>query len=288
MNYSDFLKTRIVNRSGLIQIFLPLFYVVLLLLYLPLFVATTHAHKCGSSPIEIDVDETVTWQITADVLETKTTYTPGTYDSHVVLITPNIEFSGFHGVFTITGLTAGTTSFSVPWVNNEGTGGSGTCTVSITVKSLTTGGGSSANYVYSAYAKDPINTYTGELYDSYSPDLNLGGPIPLFFRRYYASGLKDDGVTGNMGDNWLHNFEWTMTLSGTNATIISNKGRNITFSKNSTSWDLTGKTDIVYQLDENSGVFTLLDPRNWPMYKFDASGLLTGIEDGKGNDHTRT
>jgi len=133
---------------------------------------------------------------------------------------------------------------------------------------------------------DPVNTFTGELFNQFPPDLDLGSPMPLSFSRYYASGLLNANIIGSMGDNWRHNFEWTLSVNGTVATITSNKGRSITFSDNGASWDLTGKTDIVYQLDENAGVFTLLDPRSQLLYTFNASGQLTDIEDGKGNVHT--
>ncbi len=143
-----------------------------------------------------------------------------------------------------------------------------------------------ANIVSSGTDADPVNTYTGELFDSYSPDLNLGGPMTLFFSRYYASGLKDAGVTGNMGGNWRHNFEWTMTLRGTKATIISNKGRNIIFTNNGASWDLIGKTDVPFQLVTRSSDFVLYGPGTERLYTFDSSGRLGKIEDGKGNAHT--
>ena len=143
-----------------------------------------------------------------------------------------------------------------------------------------------ADVVSSGDDRDPINTYTGELFDNYSPDLNLGGPMPLFFSRYYASGLKNLGVTGNMGDNWRHNFEWTMTLYGIDATITSTKGRSIYFSKYGTSWDLTGKTDVPFQLAASGSDYVLYEPGTEHLYTFDSSGKLTKIEDGKGSTHT--
>ncbi len=145
-----------------------------------------------------------------------------------------------------------------------------------------------ADVVSSGDDRDPINTYTGELFDSYSPDINLGGPMPLFFSRYYASGLNNLGVTGNMGDNWRHNFEWKMTIFGTDANITSNKGRSIYFSNNGTSWNLTGKADVPFQLAANGSDYVLYEPGTEHLYTFDSSGKLTKIEDGKGNTHTLT
>ncbi len=41
----------------------------------------------------------------------------------------------------------------------------------------------------SGQSNDPVNTYTGALFFHEPPDLELGGPLPLTFQRYYASGL---------------------------------------------------------------------------------------------------
>jgi len=145
-----------------------------------------------------------------------------------------------------------------------------------------------ANYNTSGTSDDPINTYTGELFKQYPPDINLGGPKSLYFVRYYASSLLSANISGSMGGNWRHNFEWTLTNTGTDISIVNHKGRFIQFTQNESTWDLTGKTDIVYQLDETAGVFTLLDPCNRHMYTFNASGQLSQIEDGRGNMHTLT
>jgi hypothetical protein len=64
-----------------------------------------------------------------------------------------------------------------------------------------------ANHVTSGTDNDPISLLNGELFDLSSPDLALGGPLPLVFQRYYAAFLEQDGlITGKLGNNWLHNF----------------------------------------------------------------------------------
>ena len=147
---------------------------------------------------------------------------------------------------------------------------------------------SAAQHDYSGTSDDPINTFTGELFKQYSPDLNLGGPMPLTFNRYYASGLKASGVSGSLGANWLHNFEWSLSVQGNNATITSNKGRSITFSDNGGSWDLTGTMNIPFQFVESGADFVLYNPNIDRLYTFDSAGALIKIEDGKGNTHTLT
>jgi len=63
---------------------------------------------------------------------------------------------------------------------------------------------------------DPIAVATGELFDaSIPPDLALGGPLPLEFRRSYGSLLNTaNGVASRLGNNWVHNFEWLLTVNG--------------------------------------------------------------------------
>ncbi|UCG56420.1 MAG: hypothetical protein JSU70_16350, partial [Phycisphaerales bacterium] len=147
-------------------------------------------------------------------------------------------------------------------------------------------GDSADNNDTSATDADPVNTFTGELFNQFVPDIDLGGPMPLFFARYYASGLLNANITGSLGNNWRHNFEWTLTYVGTDVYIVNHRGRLIQFSQNGPAWDLAGKTDIVYQLSEAGGTFTLLDPRSEQLYTFNPNGQLTSIADGKGNVHS--
>jgi len=140
----------------------------------------------------------------------------------------------------------------------------------------------------SASSNDPVNTFTGELFKQFDPDINLGGPMPLLFARYHASGFKQTGIIANLGANWRHNFDWKLSMIGTSVNIVNDQGRTIQFVQNGLAWDLVGKTDIVYQLVENTGIFTLLDPRSQLSYVFNSFGQLTGISDGHGNMHTLT
>ncbi len=142
---------------------------------------------------------------------------------------------------------------------------------------------SAGNFISSGTGADPVNTFTGELVEVLPPDLSLGGPLPLFLQRYYASGLKRSGVNGRLGDNWVHNFEWMLTVTGGAVTIVSDRGRFITFTNNNGAWVLTGKTDIPFQLASTDGNLLLGDPRTRLIYTFNSSGQLISIADGKGN-----
>lgn len=147
---------------------------------------------------------------------------------------------------------------------------------------------SGANIAGSCAVGDPINTYTGELVETGTPDIDLGGPMPLRFSRYYASGLKAANISGPLGDNWLHNFAWTLTSNGSTADVISNQGRLIRFTKNAAQWSLYSRQDVPYQLveDTNTGQFTLADPSSKRSYRFSAAGQLLAIDDNQGGTHS--
>ncbi len=143
--------------------------------------------------------------------------------------------------------------------------------------------------------QDPVNTFSGELYSDETRDLDLGGPMPLYFQRYYGSFLRRSHVLGDLGNNWLHNFDAGLVWNGNTVTYISNKGRVTRFLKDLESgiWTQTSNTDTPYQpiIAVNQDV-TLYDPIDKRIYTFDftTSSLLAGklvrIEDGKGNLHT--
>lgn len=137
---------------------------------------------------------------------------------------------------------------------------------------------------------EPVNLFTGELFSSEPIDLNLRGPLPLLFQRYYASKLREDGnIMSALGNNWLHNFDWELTRFGDNfIEVISNRGRLILFEKVNDVWELRGNADIPFQLTESGQAFVLADPRSQLLYTFDSDGKLTKIADGRGNSHTLT
>jgi YD repeat-containing protein len=125
-----------------------------------------------------------------------------------------------------------------------------------------------------------VNTFTCELVLPIRRVLDLGGPLPLAFSLYYASGLNK---TGPMGRNWSHTFNWSLSINGTEVTIVDPEGRTITFQEDGAGFQLIGPTDIPYKITKIGTDFILLDPRTHILYTFDNSGFLTKIDDGKGN-----
>ena len=140
------------------------------------------------------------------------------------------------------------------------------------------------------FAGDPISTATGELYNAISPDLSLGGPLSLLFQRYYASQLLANGLSTRLGNNWMHNFEWLLTLNGSQALVTRVGDRTITFNESGTSWTVANAEQYDYQLvSGSSGTYQFLDPRTNLIYTFSGTGTTLGntsIQDRNGNTLT--
>jgi len=197
--------------------------------------------------------------------------------------------------FTVTRVASGITSIDVAWQCSGSTGG---FSVPITEGVVKTQEDCEPNC---GSDLEPISTFSGELFNQYAPDINLGGMMPLLFSRYYASGLKIANITGALGDNWRHNHEWKLTSTTTIATITSPQGRSITFARFKPTlfdpWKLVDRNNIAYQLAQNAtfvgglpvaGNFILADPRSNRTYTFNPAGLLLSISDTFGNTHTLT
>ena len=152
---------------------------------------------------------------------------------------------------------------------------------------------SSGNELNAGTNSDPVNTHNGELFFYEPYDLYLGGPMPLYFQRYYASHLRRSGIKGDLGNNWLHNFDHRLNWSGTLARYVSATGRVTRFDKSSGSWVQQNNLDTPYQVVIEPGANPqLYDPLTDRIYTFDFStggpinGKLIKVEDTRGNAHT--
>ncbi len=201
--------------------------------------------------------------------------------------------TGQDQLFTITGLTPGNT---LTTLNTTGVGGLGqNCgfrndVLNIAVGSLTSLLPTDQQVIFTGYDGDPVSTATGELYDAgFAPDLSLGGPLPLYFLRYYASLIDSNGIVTAIGKNWMHNFEFKLTITGTNATVLLFGGKTIGFQQSGNNWTLTNPDLVGYQLVNGPGTNRqFLDPASNLIYTFDSSGRLIKIEDRNGNALTVT
>jgi RHS repeat-associated protein len=164
--------------------------------------------------------------------------------------------------------------------------------VGVTVKGPPYGAG---NRLSSGIAGDPIATSSGEFFCRERPDLNLRGPLPLGFQRYFGGHLEMDGVgPGPLGPNWRHGFEWSWTSAGNALHFTTPMGREIRFETdffNPGTWTQVGSEDVEYSLREtgNPGPpYVLADTLGGLMYTFNFAGQLTQIEDQNGNTLTLT
>ena len=144
--------------------------------------------------------------------------------------------------------------------------------------------------VFNDFIGDPVSSGTGELYQAFEPDLSLGGPLPLFFQRYYGSLTKANGVTTRLGNNWVHNFEWVLNVSGSSAIVNFFSGKAIGFTKVGNNWVLSAPSRVGYQFaTTGTNTYQLLDPRTNLIYTFSGTGStlgLTQIQDRNGNTLT--
>ena len=106
---------------------------------------------------------------------------------------------------------------------------------------------------------DPISTAVGELYEKLPPDLDLGGPLPPRFQRYYASYLKSDSITSALGNNWVHNFDVKLAVSAGRARVVF-FGATAKFAQVGGNWQLSDARAYRYQLANVAEGFQFLDP----------------------------
>jgi len=146
---------------------------------------------------------------------------------------------------------------------------------------------SAANIPFSGISPGGVDMATGELILVMRPDLAIDGPMPLVFLRYYASLLASEGLaSGHLGPNWLGSYDWTLSVVGMNATLVTNRGAAIRFTQSPVgSWDLTSPTYAKFKLDQlPTGTWRFTNPLDRRLYFFDGvTWLLTQILDEHGN-----
>jgi YD repeat-containing protein len=146
---------------------------------------------------------------------------------------------------------------------------------------------SAGNIPYSGMSPGGVNMATGELILVMRPDLAIDGPFPVVFRRYYASMLAREGLaSGHLGPNWLGTYDWSLSVVGSNATLVTNRGAAIRFTQGPVgAWDLVSPTYAKFKLDVLAGgTWRVTNPLDRRLYFFDGtSWLLTQIVDEHGN-----
>jgi RHS repeat-associated protein len=129
---------------------------------------------------------------------------------------------------------------------------------------------------------DPVSTATGEI-TALAVDLSLGGPLPLRFARYYGSMLNTSSPGSALGPNWMHNFDHTLAVSGSVATVFLFPGKAIRFQSAGSRWQIASVEQYNYQLVSVGTGYQFLDLTTNLIYDFAADGTLKAIEDRNGN-----
>ncbi len=137
-------------------------------------------------------------------------------------------------------------------------------------------------------SSDPISSATGELFGfGERADFDLGGPLPLTLRRYYASFLAINQVTSALGTNWMHNYDIRLT-PGATTTVTLFGGKTVSFTKSGSAFQLSGNEKYSYQLASASSGYQFYNPAAQLIYSFDSLGNLTAVADRNGNTLTVT
>ena len=155
---------------------------------------------------------------------------------------------------------------------------------------VTRHGATTANMPLSEDAADPVSTASGEFYLPERADLYLGGPLPLFFARYYGSNLSDDErISTTLGPNWSHSFGWRVVVYDDEAVeAVTGQGRILPFEKRDGEWIFLGSAVAPYQLRSEGSELLLSNPRSGGVHRFDAAGRLLEVSDRNGNAHVLT
>ncbi len=121
---------------------------------------------------------------------------------------------------------------------------------------------------------DPVSTATGEYYIDPVTDLDLGGPLPLVFTRWYASRMNDPGINlieSALGCGWMHSFEAKGVISMAAGSfertlrVILPGGKIATFAEVYTgsvrAWQLNHAQESVhYQFRDDGHSFWFMNP----------------------------
>ena len=219
---------------------------------------------------------------------------PGVPANMVQVSCSGIGVAAYNGGFNING----TTVVNVP-ITLTSTSGTATCTLnfadgtqpynSIQVALAVSQNALSYASTNAGTQLDPVSTASGELFEAPAPDLSENGPIPLQFTRGYGSFIGTTKLLTRMGANWMHNFEWILTLNSarTQATVTFFGSEQVTFIQSGSAWQLTTPERYGYQFaSAGSNTWLFLDPRTNLVYVFTGSASTlapSAIQDRNGN-----
>lgn len=250
--------------------------------------------------MDIPLGEELTYYIVADVEEENATmysFVSNT-DPTVAEVKAPLNFSQKEfGSWSIKALKLGTTTLTFHWkYKRDRSGNEGDQDEVIVVNVVPPGTRTAAN-PWAITIADPVNSRSGGFENDEPVGLALGGPQPLEFGVSYDSQRVAEGIAaGAMGANRRHNFEWKLEVEAQYfgvetkslaVKVTTDRGRVVRFSRRTTAdkWTQVGRTDTVFGLMEEEGIFYFFTLASQRVLVFDANGKLTKIIDGRGNTH---
>lgn len=189
----------------------------------------------------------------------------------------------------------GTWTVSYTWTQTFNDGTSLTATATGTFKidpgqpigdRETTGGGNPAETPCQPCAGDPVNTDTGEYFESVT-DIAVKGRGPgLDFTRTYDSLAPYAVPSGSIGYGWTSNYGMSVTQSGSEITVTNPNGSQTPFEIDPISGGYVAPPRVLATLGRTgSGGWTYV-VRDRTTYTFDSSGRLIAITDLNNNSTT--
>ncbi|PIQ63538.1 MAG: hypothetical protein COV99_02215 [Bacteroidetes bacterium CG12_big_fil_rev_8_21_14_0_65_60_17] len=158
--------------------------------------------------------------------------------------------------------------------------------------------GSGANTPGSESVSDPVNTFNGELHDTFEPDLHVNGPTPISFVRHYGAFMDATGlVESGLGPNWSHSWAWRLVpgpdVGDDFVQVVSPEGRLFAYRDTSATGGAGGGTltqitalDAPMQLRAEAGGYQFADPRSGVVRTFDSQGRFTRLRTRAGQEIT--
>ena len=127
----------------------------------------------------------------------------------------------------------------------------------------------------------PINFSTGNKYKRQIDLLFSGSGLPFGFSRFYNSQSQDQGI---LGYGWTSTFTDSITVSGSEITLVEFDGRRVKF-VDVGQGKFISVADKIRVIEPEGDGYRLLEPEGLRMY-FNAGGNLVAIQDINGNTQT--
>ena len=146
---------------------------------------------------------------------------------------------------------------------------------------------------------DPVNTATGDVYETKTDLTGAGGSVPLTLTRTYSSALgqyqeQNDVAPGPLGYGWTCNLCMTVTTTSNGDAVVMNENGSLTtfapyVSGSSPSWCISTydfcptSPRVIATLNYAGGAWVYSrDIKGETVFSFDGNGLLEGVSDATG------